>query len=150
MEQKRSPLMKLVSSLYRYTQFYTDKALKKYQLSSGMYPYLLILHENEGISQNKISKELNVDKAMSARTIKKLIELDYIKKVPDEEDSRAYRLYTTDKAEKVIPEIRREIDNWIKIISRDSQNEFDAAVSFLSNAVINAKEYKAREEEMGD
>lgn len=115
-----------------------------------MYPYLLILHENEGISQNKISKELNVDKAMSARTIKKLIELDYIKKVPDEEDSRAYRLYTTDKAEKVIPEIRREIDNWIKIISRDSQNEFDAAVSFLSNAVINAKEYKAREEEMGD
>ena len=45
------------------------------------------------VSQNKISEDIGNDKAMSARTITKLIELDYVYKEADERDSRAFRLY---------------------------------------------------------
>lgn len=148
MEDKRPFLIKIINKLYRYTQFYTDNVLQKFQLSSGTYPYLLILYENEGISQNQISKELNVDKAMSARTIRRLIELNYIKKEEDAEDCRAYRLYLTDKSRAIIPQIINEIDNWIYLISKDSNlGEQELAVEFLSKALNNAKNYKSQFEE---
>jgi len=143
MKEKRSPLTKFINRLYRYTQSYTDDALKKFNLSSGTYPFLLMLSKNEGISQNQISKELNVDKAMSARAIKRLIELGYISKDLDEEDSRAYKLFLTDKAKTIIPKIIIEIDNWIDIITKDSsEEEQELAVGFLRKALLNAKKYK--------
>ena len=82
-------LIKLNNKIFRKTQVYLDKVLKEYELSSGSYPYLLILMENEGISQNKISEELGYDKAMSARTITKLINLGYLDRKKDESDCRA-------------------------------------------------------------
>lgn len=150
MNEKRSPLIKLINYLYRYTQFYNDRALEKFQLSTGTYPYLLILYENEGISQNQISKELNVDKAMSARTIKKLIELNYIRKQVDEEDSRAYKLFLTNKAKLIVPEIRVEIDRWVELISEGcSKEEKELAIDFLNKALLNAKHYKDNIEKEG-
>lgn len=143
MQDKRSPLIKLINKLYRYTQSYTDDALKKFNLSSGTYPFLLMLSRNESISQNQISKKLNVDKAMSARAIKRLIDLGYVKKDVDEEDSRAYRLFLTDSAKVIIPEIIDEIDKWIDIITSDSsEDDQRLAVDFLHKALINAKKYK--------
>ena len=143
MKEVRPSLIKLINMLYRNTQFYTDRALEKFHLSSGMYPYLLMLYENEGISQNQISKELNVDKAMSARTIKKLIELDYIKKDVDTEDCRAYKLFLTDKSREIIPEIKSEIHKWVYLITKDSSiEEQEIVIDFLSKALTNAKEYK--------
>lgn len=144
MEEKRPPLIKLINKLYRYTQSYTDDALKKFNLSSGTYPFLLMLSKNEGISQNQISKELNVDKAMSARAIKRLIELGYISKDVDMEDSRAYRLFLTDKAKVIIPEIVVEIGKWVDIITKNSSDEEQKlAVDFLHKALVNAKKCKA-------
>ncbi len=93
-------LIKLNSKIFRSTQTYLDRALKKYELSSGSFHYLFILEINEGISQNKISSIICNDKAMSARTIMKLIELDYVYK-EDDKDGRAYNLFLTAKAKKL-------------------------------------------------
>jgi DNA-binding MarR family transcriptional regulator len=133
----------LINRLYRYTQSYIDEALKKYELSSGTYPFLLMLNRNEGISQNQISKVLNVDKSMSARAIKRLTELGYIRRDIDESDSRANKLFLTDRARDVIPKIRVEIDRWIEIITMDSsEEEKNLAVDFLDKALTNAKNYR--------
>ncbi|MEK4330422.1 MarR family transcriptional regulator [Paenibacillus sp. FSL R7-0312] len=69
---------------------------------------LIILESNEGISQNKLSEEVGNDKAMSARTIKKLIELGYIYKKQHESNSKAYRIYLTAKAKDILPEIHEK------------------------------------------
>jgi DNA-binding MarR family transcriptional regulator len=116
-------LIKLNNKIFRITQGYLDKVLKKYELSSGSYPYLLILRENEGISQNQISKELGYDKAMSARTITKLINLGYLNRKEDEVDSRAYRLYLTESAKAVIPRILEEIEKLVDFITEDLNEE---------------------------
>lgn len=143
MEEKKSHLIKLINKLYRYTQSYIDEALKRFNLSSGTYQFLLVLSKNEGISQNEISKRLNVDKAMSARSVKRLMKLGYIRKGVDEEDCRACRLYLTDSAKAIIPEIIIEINKWINIITKDSsEDEQRDAVDFLSKALMNAKGFK--------
>ncbi|MBB6713450.1 MarR family winged helix-turn-helix transcriptional regulator [Clostridium gasigenes] len=133
-------LIKLNNRIFRTTQIYLDKVLKEYELSSGSYPYLLTLNENEGISQNKLSKELGCDKAMSARTITKLIKLGYLNREKDETDSRAYKLYLTEKANIVIPNILKEIHKLVHLITKDlSENEKVITIDSLNKILNNMK-----------
>lgn len=111
------------NKIFRNTQIYLDKVLKKYDLSSGAYSYLFILEKNEGISQIQISKEIGNDKAMSARTINKLIEGNFVYREQDKKDSRAYKLYLTPKAKEVIPKIREEIQIVVDLITEDLSEE---------------------------
>jgi DNA-binding MarR family transcriptional regulator len=125
----------------------TDKVLDKFQLSSGTYPFLLMLKSNEGISQNQISKELNVDKALSARAIKRLISLGYIKKEENEEDIRSYKLYLTDKARSVIADIIEELNKWIDIITEGlTEQEKSTVIDLLGKIMKNANENKNKAE----
>ena len=130
-------LIKLNNRVFRTTQGYLDEVLKEYELSSGSYPYLLILRENEGISQNKISKELGCDKAMSTRTITKLIKLGYLDREEDKDDSRAYKLYLTEKAKGIIPKVLEEIHKLVHLITKDL-NEREKIITIESlNKVLN-------------
>lgn len=136
-------LIKLNNKIFRNTQVYLDKVLKKYELSSGSYPYLLILRENEGISQNKISKELGYDKAMSARTITKLIRLGYLDRKEDEADSRAYKLYLTEEAKIIIPEVLQEIHELVHLITKDlNEKEKAITIDSLNKVLNNIKQIK--------
>lgn len=130
-------LIKLNNKIFRTTQVYLDKVLKEYELSSGSYPYLLILNKNEGINQNKISKELGYDKAMSARTITKLIKLGYLDRREDEADSRAYRLFLTEKAKLTIPKILKEIHKLVNLITKDLSEEEKIITADSLNKILN-------------
>ncbi len=133
----------LNNKIYRNTHIYLDKVLKKYDLGSGAYPYLFTLEKNEGISQNKISREIGLDKAMSARTITRLIEQGYVYKEEDERDSRAYRLYLTEKARKVIPEIHKEIEILIGLITETlTEEEKNITIRALSKVFDNTQRFK--------
>ena len=143
MGDKITSLTKLTNNIYRCTQVYVDKKLKKYELSIGTYAYLLVLKRMPGISQNEISKELNVDKAMSARTIKKLIELGYIRKEENKLDVRAYKLYITERAEKIIPEIVEILNEWIDILLEgNSEEQKEKGIAFLEGVLENAQKYR--------
>ncbi|EES48858.1 MarR family transcriptional regulator [Clostridium botulinum] len=122
------------NKIFRNTQGYLDKALKKYDLSSGAYPYLMVLEKNEGISQICISKEIGNDRAMSARTINKLVESEFVYRVQDEKDSRAYKLYLTSKAKEIIPLVRSEIQKLIGLITEDlTEDEKNIAMKILKS-----------------
>jgi len=108
-QQSIGYLIKYNSQIFRRIQSHLDKILEKYELSSGTYPYLLNLYENEGITQSKLSSNIGHDKAMSARTISKLIDLGLMEKKEDENDSRAYRVYLTQKGKEIAPDIKNEI-----------------------------------------
>jgi len=136
-------LIKLNSRIFRLTQSYLDNALKKYELSSGSYPYLLILRGNEGISQNKISEEIGCDKAMSARTITKLIKIGYLDRNKDETDFRAYKLYLTQRAKDIIPKVLEEIYKLVNLITKDlNDDEKIITLDSLSKILNNIKKMK--------
>lgn len=148
MSEENRALIKFVNTISRITQSYTDEAMMKLNLTSGTYPFLLVLYRKEGINQNEISRELNVDKAMSARSIKKLIDLEYIEKNEDEKDSRAYKLYLTEKGRAIVPEVKKEIQQWIKIITKDFSKDEEALLEeMLSKVLSNSKKHKEKTEE---
>lgn len=136
-------LLKLNNQILRSTQVHLDKMLKEYDLSSGSYPYLLMLRGNEGISQNKISEEIGCDKAMSARTITKLIDLGYIIRNKDEDDSRAYKLYLTQKAKVIIPKVLYKIHKLVEIITKElNEEEKRTTINSLSKVLNSVKKMK--------
>lgn len=123
MEEKNMHFIMLNNKIYRNTQMYLDRVLKKYDLTNGIFPYLFVLLRNEGINQNRISEEVGNDKAMSARTITKLIELGYVYKEQDKSDNRAYKLYLTEKGKDIIPIINKEVQILLKLITEGLSGE---------------------------
>lgn len=139
-------LIKFNNKIYRNTQSYLDKILKQYNLSSGAYPYLMVLEKNEGISQINISREIGNDRAMSARTINRLIESGFIIRVQDEKDSRAYKLYLTPKAREILPLIHEEIQRIIDFITIDlSEDEKKITMKVLKSIFENSQYLKKGE-----
>lgn len=134
-------LMMLNSKIYRNTQSYLDKVLKQYDLSSGSFYYLFIMEQNEGLCQSRISELIGHDKAMSARTISRLTEVGYVVKIEDQLDSRAYKLYLTDKARLILPQIREEIGKLIELITGNlSAEEKEITLSSLVKILNKALE----------
>ncbi|MGO5067041.1 MarR family transcriptional regulator [Clostridium sporogenes] len=143
--KKTNLLNKYVAMIYRASQGYLDETLKKYKLSSGTCPFILALYDNEGINQNALSEYVKVDKALSARAIKRLIELEYVEKIINSKDARAYKLYLTEKAKAVVPEVRKALDGWLHIITNGlTEEEKETAECLLQNMYMNIKESKAK------
>ncbi len=141
-------IAKLASHIYRHTQAYANEVLEKYQLSSGTYPFLLVLHTQEGINQNQISRYLSIDKSMSARAIQKLIQLGYLRKEGDSGDSRAFKLYLTDRGREIVPFVKKKLQCWNQVITQNlNEQELEKVIDILNKVLQNAKKYKDKIQE---
>ena len=137
----------LNNKIFRNTQIHLDKVLSQYELSSGSIPYLFILEKHAGISQNKLSRKLGNDKAMATRTIKRLIEQGFVFKQADEQDSRAYQLFLTEKARDLLPAIHGEILKTVNLISDGlTQAEKDVTLAAMKKILMRTQQLRNEEE----
>lgn len=130
--------IKLNSRIFRSTQVYLDRLLKEYDLSSGTYPYLFRLLHHDGISQNQLSQELGHDKAMTTRTICRLVELGYLRREKDLDNHRANKIYLTAKARQVIPAVKSDLYGLAAVITADLTEE-EKNITMSSLMKINHK-----------
>jgi len=107
---------KWISVLYRYRRSFMSKRLEPYGIIGGMFMTLLTINKYDGINQEQISDYLKIDKTTTAKSIKKLESEGYIKRETDFEDKRINRVYLTQKAKDIIPEIRTALAEWDQII----------------------------------
>lgn len=94
-----------ISVLYRNTQKFFDKVLSKYDIGSGQLLYLLLIHENEGITMQDTTRFTELDKGTTTKSIQRLIEQGYVQSITDENDHRVKRLYTTSKTADIMHSI---------------------------------------------
>lgn len=140
MEVENMNFIMLISKIFRYKQTYLDKVLKKYRISSGLRPYLFNLERNEGINQSGLSQELDNDKAMTTRTITKLIGLGYVYINQDENNSKSNRLYLTEKAKEVLPQINKDVQKVMNLITEDvSEEEMLITMQSLRKILLNIR-----------
>ena len=147
MEIENMHFIILNNKIFRNNQIHLDKVLKKFELSSGSMPYLFILEKNEGVSLHELSRKIGNDKAMTTRTIKRLIELDYVYKVGKEGDCRAYQLYLTEKVKGVLPQIHGEIQVMVDLITADlSQDEKEVTLASMRKIFMRTQQLRVEEE----
>lgn len=133
---------KNISIIYRYSQVFLNPVLKKYNLGSGQYILLAELFDNNGINQEQLTNLVKIDKANTARGIKKLVEEGYVTKIVCEEDKRAYKLYTTEKAEAIRHNLESIFDSWNDVILDGiSKAEADQLFSMLDRIEKNISQH---------
>ncbi len=134
-------LGRLIACLYRQAQIHLEKKLAPLGLGSGTYPYMLMLSRYETMSQNEITRHLVIDKATTTRAIQKLLKRGYVNKVQDPDDQRAFRISLTDKGKEQVPHLKKVLQEWTDILSKNfMENDKKAAVHLLQKMVDNALE----------
>ena len=101
-----------ISCIYRNFHKYMHEQLKQYDLGSGQFHFLMMLYKKDGVNQETLAETLNIDKATSARAIKKLEEKGYVTRTRDENDRRNYNVFLTEKAQTLKPKIKSILKNW--------------------------------------
>lgn len=103
---------KYASMMYRCGQIYYDEQLAPYHIGCGQQFFLLRIHEKPGISPYELAEEGFYDKGTTARAVKKLEELQYIKRELDQNDHRIQHLYLTEKGKPLVHIIQNMLRTW--------------------------------------
>lgn len=132
---------KWISILYRQFQVYFNQNLKAEGISSSEYIYLLALYQEDGLSQDILSGRLFVDKAGTARAIKKLEEKHYVVRKKDPKDKRVNHVHITDEGLALKDKIFSVLDTWNNLIIDDmSLEEMKALSDKLEHLTIKVRQ----------
>ncbi|WAW14473.1 MarR family winged helix-turn-helix transcriptional regulator [Peptostreptococcus equinus] len=133
----------LISVLYRKGSIYKNMCLKELDITASEQSFLCTLYENNGVSQDFLSKYLNIDKASTARVIKSLIDKKIVKKIKNENDKRENRIFLTDKAKDIREEIFSVLDSWSTVLTQGmSEQEKEQSYYYLQKMVENVEKYE--------
>jgi len=109
MDQKtKEPVERIMSKIGRIFQVTVQESLTKLDIDRSFYPLLLIEAE-KGITQQKLSRELSCDKVQVVRIIDYLSLHGYVERAQNKTDRRKNELTITQKAKKVLPDIKKAI-----------------------------------------
>ena len=119
----QSSLGRWVWIIHRHSQIYIDHHLEKFGFGSGQVRFFMELSRVDGINQEQLSERLEVDKATTARAVRKLMELGYVERVRDQKDHRVYRLHLSEKVRERVPQVQEEMQGLTKLLARDFSDE---------------------------
>lgn len=114
---------RLIAILYRKSQIYMNMSLKKHGITSAEQPVLSYLYSKDGVTQDKISSHLNIDKAATARAVQSLMEKGYVIKEKDKEDKRCNRIFLTERSLEIESDIKEGLMGWSKFLTEDMDKE---------------------------
>lgn len=132
------PIGKYISQIYRRGGAHLSKELSKHGIGIGQLMFLTQLYKQDGISQEELTEILRIDKGTTARAIKKLEEENFVVRVKDEKDRRAYKVYLTDKAKEIKLDILNVLKTWDKtLVSNLTDEETETFTRILKKLCIN-------------
>lgn len=112
-----------ISILYRQASVFYSKEFNKFGIGAGQYMFMIHLYKNDGISQEKLSELINIDKGTTAKAIKKLEELGYVERNKDISDKRVNKIYLTEKALEIKNEFLTSLNKWENMLTSNLTDE---------------------------
>lgn len=114
---------RLVSILYRKNQIYLNMVLKPLNITASEIPILMCLFNHDGVSQEKLSSYISIDKASTARAVQALLEKGYIVKEKNSVDKRANKIFLTQYALDNKKDIQKLLDEWTEFLTQDMDEQ---------------------------
>lgn len=123
MTLKQKSIGRYISILYRQGQSFITSEMKAHGIGSGQYPFLLVLYDNDGITQESLSSKLIIDKGTTARAIDKLERAGFVLRKTNPTDRRVNNVFLTDKARELEPILYDTLASWTKLLLGDLSEE---------------------------
>lgn len=136
------PLMKYINIISRCAFQYRSAKFADQNLNGVQCAYILSVCKNEGISQEKLSKTLCINKSNVTRQLAVLEEKGYVERKICEKDKRVIRVYSTEKARAILPRVRATFHDWNEYLIEDfTPQERETLSSMLERIAEKAKTY---------
>lgn len=103
----------LIQTLARRFDELMKSELKKVDVDVKLFAGLMMLMEQDGISQRKLGKKLNFPEYFTSRNIDALVQAGFVERCPDPDSRRSYLICLTDAGRakaKSLPEIVRRVN----------------------------------------
>lgn len=143
--QGRKTPARFITLLFRMFTVYLNKEMPKLKIGTGQYIFLAELFDADGRSQEDLTRSTFLNKANTARALKKLEDLGYIRRVSDSNDQRAKHVYLEPVAREIEDEFWNIILKWSEILSRDlSEKRKEQLLTDLEKMADNAFTYLQR------
>lgn len=98
-------ILKWLSIANRYTRIALDRRLQPYRLNASMYYYILRIHEQPRLTQDRLIALTYLNPSNVTRAVNQLVNLGYVRKRQSKADKRVYELSLTKRGEALYPEI---------------------------------------------
>ncbi|MBA4701314.1 MAG: MarR family transcriptional regulator [Ruminococcus sp.] len=142
---------KLNAAVYRNLQSILNYKLRDIPIRGGQHDFLYVISKREGITQKELSQELYVDKSTTAKAVKSLVSLGYIRKEPSPDDKRFEKLYLTEKGQEIKEHIQNTFLELVEIATKSlSAKEAEEAVRLLKvilDGLIEEKQCQLKKDE---
>lgn len=112
-----------IAILHRKAQRFIANELREYKIGASQYGFLLRLYRGDGVSQERLSNDLYIDKSATKRIIDALEKAGYVYREKDYDDKRAYKIFLTEKAIEIKPKIMDAISKWNNLITKGISTE---------------------------
>lgn len=117
---------------------YSEEILKNHNITLVSLRYLIIIKKMEGLNLQDIAVELNVDKAIVTRTVKKLVDMNLVDKIQDKNNSRSYSLHLTEKGMETFEDIKSIFKDWFYSVTCDfEEEERELYINFIERVYAN-------------
>ena len=139
--------MKMLNNICRSQAIYRHSRVSAEDLQSSHYAFVLAICREPGRSQEDLARELCVNKSTVARNLNYLEERGYVFRIPLPQDKRQFSVFPTDKAQRVLPEIKAVSSEWMTRLSEGIPSaELDTFVSVLERMQEKAREITEQQE----
>ena len=105
-------IMKYISRIYRTTGVVYNNRLRDDGLNQCQHPYILHNCREPGISQEKLAREICVNRSNVTRQLAAMEKEGLIVRKQDEQDRRIWRVYPTERMEQLLPRARQVMREW--------------------------------------
>ena len=101
-------IMKYINRIARSNEVVYANRLRGYGITQSQHPYILLICREPGIPQEKISREICVNKSSVTRQITILEEKGLIVRKQDQTDRRVWRVYPTQRMQELLTQQGRK------------------------------------------
>ena len=116
----KMPTTPFVSLIYRSHAKYLNKKMQSVNLTFGLYPFLIEIYYNEGISQEDLAKILYLNESTVTRNLEKLEKRGLIVRTPNK---RKKIINITDEGREIAKMVMDYDEKWDEIIKKDLNEE---------------------------
>ncbi|MFD1456420.1 MarR family winged helix-turn-helix transcriptional regulator [Levilactobacillus lanxiensis] len=132
-------ILKWLSIANRYTRIALDRRLQPYRLNASMYYYILRIHEQPRLTQDKLISLTYLNPSNVTRAVNQLVNLGYVRKRQSKADKRVYELSLTKRGEALYPDIvklRQEVAD--SLLADVPADQHDALVAQIRQLALRA------------
>ncbi len=140
-DNSKIPLGLLVSMIHRTRMMYLNNKMRDMDITAGQFPFIMVLSNEEGITQEELAAHFHIDKGTVARALRKLEDKQYIFRKVDVENRRRYHIYLTEKGRTTVPQITNIDKEWEEsLCSRFTEEEYSNLFDILKILAVKSLE----------